>query len=131
MVTSALAQLKNINDWHVLYLGGLPDPHHKQASYDLVSPNLIKPYQVYGAHAVLYNSLIFDNLINDCENFSKDWPPLSADEYLNKTFKNKYIIYPMAVVQKKYNSDIANGTREWYDWEKSYEKIMNRMNILF
>lgn len=131
LVTSALAQLKNINDWHVVYLGGLADPHHKQASYDLVTPNLVRVYQVYGAHAVLYNSIIFDNLINDCENFSKDWPPLPADEYLDKIFKNKYIVYPMAVVQKKHNSDIVNGKREWYDWEKSYEKIMNRMNILF
>lgn len=131
LVTSALAQLKNINDWHVVYLGGLPDPHHKQASYDLVTPNLVKVYQVYGAHAVLYNSTIFDNLINDCENFSKDWPPMAADEYIDRIFKNKYIVYPMAVVQRKLNSDIVDGKREWYDWEKSYEKIMNRMNILF
>ena len=131
LVTSALAQLKNINDWHVVYLGGLPDPHHKRASYDLVTPNLIKVYQVYGAHAVLYNSIVFDNLINDCETFQKDWPPLPADEYLNKIFKNKYIVYPLAVIQKKLNSDIVDGKRDWYDWEKSYEKIMNRTNILF
>lgn len=131
LVTSALAQLKTIKDWHVVYLGALPDPHFKQVKYDLVTPNLIKVYQTYGAHAVLYNSIVFDNLINDCENFSKDWPPLPADEYLNKIFKNKYLVYPMAVIQKKMNSDIVDGKREWYEWEKSYEKIMNRMNILF
>jgi hypothetical protein len=131
LVTSALAQLKNIPDWHVVYLGGLPDPHHKQAAYDLITPNLVKIYQVYGAHAVLYNSIIFDNLINDCETFSKDWPPLAADEYIDRIFRNKYIVYPMAVIQRKMNSDIVEGKREWYEWEKSYEKIMNRMNILF
>jgi hypothetical protein len=131
LVTSALAQQKNITDWHVVYLGGLPDPHHKQAAYDLITPNLVKIYQVYGAHAVLYNSIIFDNLINDCETFSKDWPPLAADEYIDRIFRNKYIVYPMAVIQRKMNSDIVEGKREWYEWEKSYEKIMNRMNILF
>lgn len=131
LITSALAQLKNINGWHAVYLGGLPDPHHKQVSYDLITPNLIKVYQVYGAHAVLYNSIVFDTLINDCETFSKDWPPLPADEYLNKVFKDRYIVYPMAAVQKKLNSDIVEGKRDWYEWEKSYEKIMNRMNILF
>jgi len=72
-----------------------------------------------------------DNLINDCETFSKDWPPLAADEYIDRIFRNKYIVYPMAVIQRKMNSDIVEGKREWYEWEKSYEKIMNRMNILF
>jgi hypothetical protein len=131
LVKSAIAQLKTIADWQVLYLGALPDPGEHQAVYELVTPNLIRIYECYGSHAVLYNNTVFDQMIYDCENFDKNMPTIAADTYLNIAFKHKYVIYPMAVIQKKFNSDIVDETRDWFDFKKYYGKIKNRTTILF
>jgi hypothetical protein len=57
-----------------VYLGGIADPHNKFSMYDLISPNLMKVEEVYGAHAVLYNHTIFNKIINDVINFDINDP---------------------------------------------------------
>jgi GR25 family glycosyltransferase involved in LPS biosynthesis len=136
LVTSALAQLKTIKEWDVIYLGGFADPHNKLSTYELVSPNLMKVEQVYGVHAVLYNHTVFEKLLYDVINFDINKAPLPADEYLDREFKNRYMIYPLAASQREdFFSDISSGNRRDYNmpgkWVESYKRFQKKLKIAF
>ncbi len=136
LISSALVQLKNIKEWDVVYLGGFADPHNKLSTYELVSPNLMKVEQVYGVHAVLYNHTIFQKLLDDVINFDINKPPLPADEYLDREFKNRYMIYPIAAIQRgDFVSDISSGERRDYNmpgkWVESYKRFQKKLKIAF
>jgi GR25 family glycosyltransferase involved in LPS biosynthesis len=136
LITSALAQLRNIGEWDVVYLGGFADPHNKLSTYELVSPNLMKVEQVYGAHAVLYNHTIFDKILYDVINFDINNPPMPADEYLDREFKNRYMIYPLAASQRDdFVSDISSGKQRDYNmpgkWIESYKRFQKKLKIVF
>lgn len=137
LVTSALAQLKNVSKWDIVYLGGIMDPHNKFSTYELVSPNLIRVVdRVFGAHAILYNHTMFEKLLYDVSNFDINDPPMPADFYLDKNFKNKYMVYPLAAAQNdNFISDIASGQQRDYNmpgkWVESYKRFQKKLKIAF
>jgi GR25 family glycosyltransferase involved in LPS biosynthesis len=136
LVTSALAQLKYIGEWDVVYLGGVADPHGDSSMYELISPNLMKVEKVFGAHAILYNHTMFEKLLYDVSNFDINKPPMPADVYLDKNFKNKYMVYPLAAAQNEnFISDIASGQQRDYNmpgkWVESYKRFQKKLKIAF
>jgi hypothetical protein len=96
----------------------------------------MKVEQVYGAHAVLYNHTIFDKILYDVINFDINNPPMPADEYLDREFKNRYMIYPLAASQRDdFVSDISSGKQRDYNmpgkWIESYKRFQKKLKIVF
>lgn len=126
IVKNALKQLANFPNWEVVYLGGNPDPNDLMGEYEWVSPNLVRINGTVGSHAVIYNARIYDQFIHDVDSFDDNNPISPADVYLNQTFKEKYIIYPMVVIQRGNTySDVSYSTVGWNidEWVKMYSKL--------
>lgn len=120
VIESALDELSEIKDWDVFYLGAdLHDP-----VLNLHSNHLIKCECCTCAHAYIINSKSFDSILN--KEFNK---PFDAfDLFLNNNFKNKYVAYPAAVLQKGQGiSDIGGHvtlTEEY--WLAKYKKEIKK-----
>jgi hypothetical protein len=124
VVENSINQLKHIPNWEIFYLGA--DPGKTQTEFNLINFNLIKVVEAIGTHAVLINSIIFDKIINDYENENY------FDIYLTTKYVEKYLAYPMAVIQRcGVMNDIGwhnyGGLCEDY-WISNYDK---KINILF
>jgi GR25 family glycosyltransferase involved in LPS biosynthesis len=117
LVEKALDQLQQFPDWDLVYFGG----HVKDKKAKQVSPNLLRADCMITAHAVGYNKKSFKKLLKylprqDC--IYDEWLSARPDII-------KYLVYPMAVVQRVGKSDIdAWGyTANIEDWKRSYSSI--------
>ena len=117
LVEKALDQLQQFPDWDLVYFGG----HVKDKKAKQVSPNLLRADCMITAHAVGYNKKSFEKLLKyvprqDC--IYDEWLSARSDII-------KYLVYPMAVVQRAGKSDIdAWGyTANIEDWKRSYSAI--------
>lgn len=115
----AITQVKNKDDWNLLYLGGdLGEP-----VINLVDKNLIKTYNVASSHAYVIHSRSYEYLLSH--------PSLDYFDVWMHTLPNQYMCYPLSVVQRHINkTDIGetNITMDVSFWKKSYDKPIN---ILF
>lgn len=119
VVQKAINQLKKIDDWEILYLG----MDSGVDTFNLVDDNLIRVEGGICTHAVLINHTIFDQII-ESENQIK-----YMDIYLTTTFTKKYLVYPMAVIQKEgLTNDIGGFNHPVMGlefWESRYDKPIN------
>jgi hypothetical protein len=134
-IHKGLEQLKKIPDWEILYLGADPDPRDKQKSFDWVSQNLIKLNEANGAHALLYHRRMFDKMLADAKNVVSRRQVMGADDYLSYHVAQKYILNPIAVVQRaELKSDISNSINplkpEWW-LDRCKTKFTGNLNKLF
>lgn len=113
VVEKALDQLSVIDNWEVYFLGA--------NLYDniltLASPNLIKCNCCVSTQAYILNSNTFDKIIN------QDMIT-HMDVFLDNTFNEKYISYPLSVIQKPNEiSDIGGHLSVPVEfWENHYNK---------
>ncbi len=100
IISMALDELNSIPDWEIYYLGSnLCDPILKK-----YSEHLLKCDCCISTHAYILNERAFDKILN----YSFDKPFDAMDIFLSNNLKNKYITYPVVVVQQGGNlSDIG------------------------
>jgi hypothetical protein len=91
-VELALDELSKINDWDIFYLGA----NIADSELNLHSEHLIKCQVCICTHAYILNSKHFDKVIEN--GFDRPWDFL--DIFFNDVFKNKYVSYPISVIQK-------------------------------
>lgn len=98
IVEAALDELQSILDWDLFYLGGLP------YSDDAVqiSPHIFRVTRVLTTHAIGVHSRVYDKLLN----FD---PAVAAMDawFCDQSDIVKYVVYPLAVIQADYPSDVA------------------------
>jgi hypothetical protein len=123
VIQNAINQLRKITNWEIFYLG--TNPGTSQTEFNLVDENLIKVVEAIGTHAVLINHTIFDRIISEYE--TQD----TFDIYLTTRYKEKYLAYPMAAIQRcGVNNDIG-----WHNygglcddfWLDNYNKKINKL----
>lgn len=116
IIESALDELNKVDDWDVFFLGA--NLHDKELK--LQSDHLIKCDCCISSHAYILNSKCFDAIL--ANGFDKPFDAM--DIFLNNNFKNKFITYPAAVIQKGGNvSDIGGHismNESW--WLSHYDK---------
>ena len=111
-ITEAINQLKN-KKWGLFYFG-----YNSHKPLQKVNKNLLKIERCYAAHAVAYNSAIFDYAI---EEFKKDKIKI-IDVWLSQCVQPKYECfgcYPISAIQNPGYSDIEKV-------ETNYDFIMTR-----
>jgi len=94
IIDNAIASLRNIPDWEFFYLGTNPGARDK--TFDMVAPNLAKPLEAIANHAMLINNTVFDTILNDSLDTNFNY----IDVYFSNTFKEKYLAYPLCVMQR-------------------------------
>jgi len=92
IIEEALNELTKINNWDIFYFGA--NLHDKELK--LYSDHIIKCDCCTSTQAYILNSTSFDKVLEN--KFDKPFDVI--DIYLNNTFKNKYLVYPAAVIQK-------------------------------
>jgi hypothetical protein len=119
VVQNAINQLQKIDDWELLYLG----IDSGVGSFDLIDDNLIQIEGGVCTHAILINHTIFDKII-EAENIITH-----MDIYLTTTYNKKYLVYPMAVIQKEgLTNDIGGFNHPVMGlnyWKSRYDKPIN------
>jgi GR25 family glycosyltransferase involved in LPS biosynthesis len=111
-ITEAINQLRNKN-WGLFYFG-----YNSHKPLQKVDKNLLKIERCYAAHAVAYNSSMFDYAI---EEFNKDKIKI-IDVWLSQSVQTKYECfgcYPITAIQNPGYSDIEKV-------ETNYDFIMTR-----
>jgi hypothetical protein len=111
-IIESVNQLKNRN-WALFYIG-----YNSHVPLHKVDKNLLKIEKCYSAHAVAYNSIIFDHVINDFKNNKIK----IIDVWLSQNIQTNYDCvgcYPIAAIQSQGYSDIEKV-------ETNYEFIMTR-----
>jgi GR25 family glycosyltransferase involved in LPS biosynthesis len=113
IIEKCLDQLSEIDNWEIFFLGS--NLHDEQL--DLYSPNLIKCECCVSTQAYILNKNTFDSILNEGE-------IRYMDVHLNNTFKEKYISYPLSLIQKSNDvSDIGgHSSMTTYFWEQQYNK---------
>jgi len=92
-VYNALKQIKKINDWELLYIGGgIGD---KELNF--VDENILKTDLPANAYAYIVNHTAYDGFINNRDIIQ--W----SDCFMTMYFKQKYMIYPLTVVEEMVN----------------------------
>ena len=92
-VYNALKQIKKIKDWELLYIGGgIGDEQ-----LNLVDENILKITVPANAYAYVVNHTAYDEFINNQNNIR--W----SDCFMSAHFKQKYMIYPLTVIEEMVN----------------------------
>lgn len=119
IIEMALDQLSKIDDWEIFFLGS----NLHDTELNLYSPNLIKCDCCVSTQAYILNKKTYDIILKQPE-------IRYMDVFLNNTFKEKYITYPLALIQKSNDvSDIGGHvsmTTEF--WERQYKKPIKTIN---
>jgi glycosyl transferase family 25 len=123
IINKAIEQLKTIENWELFYLGA--DAGTSQVEFNMVGENLIKAVEAICSHAILINSTIFDQILNDGNHQD------TIDIYLTTRYSEKYLAYPMCVTQRcgiKNDMGWHNyaGLCEDY-WLDKYNKKLNKL----
>jgi hypothetical protein len=111
-IIESVNQLKNRN-WALFYIG-----YNSHVPLHKVDKNLLKIEKCYSAHAIAYNSIIFDHVINEFENSKIK----IIDVWLSQNIQTSYDCvgcYPIAAIQSPGYSDIEKV-------ETNYDFIMTR-----
>jgi hypothetical protein len=111
-IPPAIDQLQRTH-WALYYLG-----YNSHSSLSQVSPNLLKITNCYAAHAIAYNSTIFDFILHAFENNNIE----IIDVWLAKNVQSKFECfgsYPLAAIQIPGHSDIEKK-------EVNYDFIIDR-----
>jgi GR25 family glycosyltransferase involved in LPS biosynthesis len=102
-IEKSLDSLSKIDDWHMIYFGSMLCDHE----LNLVGENLLKQQVLLTAHAVGYSRKAMEKIID----FWK-WEVGGAaidGWYANEVSFNKYLTYPLAVVQYPHRPSDLNG----------------------
>jgi len=124
VIETAISALKQIPNWDFFYLGTNPGARDKV--FDMVAPNLVKPLEAIANHAMLINSTAFDRILNDSldKNFNY------IDIYFSNNFKEKYMAYPLCVMQRcGVENDIGEKNYAGlcsHFWLEMYNKEINK-----
>lgn len=120
IIEKALDDLSKINDWEIYFLGsGIHDNE-----LNLISPNLIKCECCISLQGYIVNERCFDKILNN--KFDKPYDVM--DIFLNNNFKEKYITYPVSLLQKGNNiNDIGGHSTVGDDfWLNQFNKPINK-----
>lgn len=98
IVEAALGELENLPAWDLLYLGGFP---YQEGAVQL-SPHVFQVKKILTTHAYAVNASAYAEFLHGTAGHC------SIDSWLceHKNFV-KYVVYPLAVIQGAYPSDIA------------------------
>lgn len=120
IIERALDDLSKIDDWEIYFLGS--GIHDKELN--LISPNLIKCDCCISLQGYILNEKCFDKILEN--KFDKPYDVM--DIFLNNNFKEKYITYPISLLQKENNiSDIGGHSTVGNDfWLNQYNKPINK-----
>ena len=123
VIKKALKQLEKRPDWELLYFG----IDSGDAAFDLVDDNLVAVKDGVCTHAILINSTIFDRLIAAEQHITH------MDIHLTTTYKNKYLVHPMAVIQREgLTNDIGGFNHPVMAlnyWKSRYDKPINDLRV--
>jgi hypothetical protein len=111
-ISPAISQLSS-QPWALYYLG-----YNSHAPLTQATPNLLKLTKCYAAHAIAYNSIIFDLILSE---FEKNKINI-IDVWLADNIQSKFKCfgnYPIGAIQIPSYSDIEKR-------QVNYEFIMNR-----
>lgn len=113
VVEKALDQLKSISNWEIYYLGA----NLCDNTLNKVTDNLIKCDCCYSLQAYILNKNTFDKILQEDL-------IIHMDLFLNRTFSETFITYPLALVQKEQDvSDIGgHRTVPLEFWRQQYNK---------
>jgi GR25 family glycosyltransferase involved in LPS biosynthesis len=113
VIEQALDQLNTIPDWEVFYLGA----NLCDETLVKVDTNLIKCDCCYSTQAYILNSSTFDRILEEDT-------ITHMDVFLNRHFKNSYIPYPLALIQKSDDISDIGGHKTFSNsfWENQYNK---------
>jgi glycosyl transferase family 25 len=120
ILQKAFDQISCVDNWEIFYLGA--NSGTRNNSLLQVADNVVKIDEAICTHALVYNSSIFDCVLKEYASHT------DADIYFSNRFKNKYMAYPMCVIQR---CDVLNdigwvnygGCNEQF-WKESYNKIL-------
>jgi GR25 family glycosyltransferase involved in LPS biosynthesis len=108
-VESSLDTLSSINDWHMIYLGGMLLDHE----LNLVGKNLLKQNNLLTTHAIGYSREGMKKVIdgwrwNEGGGAAIDgW--FAGEVHYGVPYFTKYVTYPLAVVQYEHRPSDLNG----------------------
>jgi GR25 family glycosyltransferase involved in LPS biosynthesis len=119
-VEKSLDELKLFENWEILFLGA--NLHDKELN--LVSKHLIKCDCCISTHAYILNEKCYDKILSN--NFDKPFDVM--DIFLNNNFKEKYIVYPVGVIQKEGNISDIGGHYSFNNqfWLSQYDKPIKK-----
>jgi glycosyl transferase family 25 len=110
---NALLNLKKYDNWELLYVGG----DCNDIKFDFYGKNLVKVKNISCSHAYVVNNTFYDKILNFKETITH------FDCILNNLSNEKYLTYPLSIVQRHINkTDIGETdcTFERPYWEKTY-----------
>lgn len=116
VIESALDQLKEMDDWDIIYFGG----YIFDKTIKKVNTNLLKVDTVLTLHGYGVSESGVDKLLKH-EPFTDS----ALDGWIgDRSYINKYIVYPMASYQMENPSDldVSNKTPSLDHWETNYIK---------
>lgn len=109
---NALEQIQSIKDWEVLYIGG----DSNDSKFEYVGKNLVKVKNISCCHAYIINNNFYDTVLNT-------EPITHYDTFLNGYARQKYLVYPLSIVQEHLNKTDIGETNITFGrsyWEKTY-----------
>lgn len=119
IIEKALDQLSIIENWEIFFLGS----NLHDEVLNLHSPNLIKCDCCVSTQAYILNKKTYNRILEENE-------IRYMDVFLNNTFKEKYITYPLSLIQKSDDiSDIGGHvSMSTKFWESQYIKPIKFIN---
>lgn len=114
IIETALDQLQYIDNWEILFLG----TNLHDSILHLNSPNLVKCSCCVSTQAYILNSSTFSRILD------YEGEITHMDVFLDRTFDEKYVIYPLSLVQKSEEiSDIGGHISPSLEfWKNHYKK---------
>lgn len=107
LIQDTLAQLRNIDDWGMFYLGSIPGMWKGQEIFGevkaIVSSNILEVGGFYGAHAYALNRFVFDDVLAHAD-AQKEIDKLYV-KYVAKNYRTLHV-YPLLCKQAPGFSDI-------------------------
>lgn len=118
IIEKALDDLNAIPNWEIYFLGA----NLHDVELNLISPNLIKCNCAVSTQSYILNKNTFDRILNE-ELITY------MDVFLDRTFTEKYISYPIANIQCSNDvSDIGGHSSVGLDfWLNQYNKPVNKL----
>jgi hypothetical protein len=110
---NALIQIKGIKNWEILYIGG----NCNDKTFDFYGQNLVKVKNISCSHAYIVNNIFYDKILNF------DGLITHFDTFLNGYCTEKYLTYPLSIIQRHINKTDIGETDHTCDktyWEKTY-----------
>lgn len=120
IVEKSLDQLSEIPDWDIFYLGA----NLSDEEINLISDNLIKCTYLFCAHGYILNRKSMRHILENRSTLETGEKLDDIDIFLPQQLKNKYLTYPLALVQREdVVSDLAGGRPGLSTafWENSYK----------